>query len=312
MEQIYRAYFTENGHALITLSGHRVEKHALSQAKNGELKPSLIWASTLENCVNVVEAPQSGRLVATDTSGRHFGLCPKTGDHLWQSESVGEGDPGVVVAPPQSQERFVFATWSGILQQLDPATGTEIASQRAFLSQLRGLQATKDARELFVTVLVPAKSDSDPVGEVLSVIDLVALRMREVSLPTFSRGIFPCPTGQKALFVSLVDDPGGARFNRSEHWQIMDLTDGKMRGERTFGPKEILSRNAVWSPDGQFIATAEGGRHLMISAQTLEICGTVVGDGVERPAFHPAGTHICLCRAHDTQIVPISALLSDA
>ncbi|MGJ8624483.1 MAG: TolB family protein [Yoonia sp.] len=312
MKTVYRAFFADSGCSLITIVSNRVEKHSLSQTDQDELRPSKLWTAKIKHCVNVVEASQANRLVATDTNGRHFGLCSKTGDILWQSASIGEGDPGLIVKYQSklswSQEVFVFATWSGVLQRLDPTSGKEIEKPTDFLSQFRGLQLTSDPQRLFVTCLVPAKSDSDPVGETLNLLDLKTNKIREVVSNTFSRGINVSPTGRKALFVYLADGASGLISDRSERWEIKDIETGSTLCERTFAPKEFFSPNAVWSPNGQFVATSNKVGHLVFSADTLETVVSVEGQQAERPVFHPSGTHICLCRANDTKIVPMHML----
>lgn len=310
MRTVDSAFFLENGSSLIAIVGNRIEKHGLSQTDQDELRPSRFWSATIKDCVNFVEASQANRLVATDTSGRHFGLCSKSGDILWQSSGVGEGDPGLVISC-RSREVFVFATWSGVLQRLDPANGKDVVKPMDFLSQFRGLQLTLNPQRLFITSLVPAKSDSDPVGETLNLLDPETNKMQEVASNTFSRGISVSPTGKKALFVYLAEGASGSMFDRSERWEIKDVGTGSKLCERTFQPKEFFSHKAVWSPDGQYIATASKVGHLILSADTLETVVSVAGKQAKRPAFHPSGTHICLCRADNTKIVAMNTLKPD-
>lgn len=312
MKTVYRAFFVEGGESLITLVGNNVEKHRLSANVQGQLLPSRVWATKIKHCVNIVEAPQANRLIATDTIGRHFGLCSETGTIIWQSIKIGEGDPGTIVKyqteVSQSKEVFVFATWEGVLQRLDPVDGTDIAEPQDFQHQLRGLQTIPDAKSLFVTSLVPAKSDSDPVGEILNLLDPKTNILREVVPETFSLTIKVSLSGEKALFVYSETGPSGSVHARLERWVIKDLRTGSIVCERTFEPFEALYYKAVWSPDGHHIATASKAGHLLISAGTLETVAMVDGKQAQTPAFHPAGTHICLCRSNNTKIVPVTFL----
>jgi hypothetical protein len=316
MKTVYRAFFIENGASLITLVSNHVEKHELSATEKGELVPNKLWTAKIKHCVNVVEAPQAKRLVATDTSGRHFGICSATGEILWQSKAIGEGDPGIIfedrAKPTGSEEVFVFVTWPGVLQRLSPDSGKDAAQPVKLSSKLRGLQVISDDQRLFITGLIPAQSDSDPVGENLNLLDYSTNELIEVASNTFSMGIKVSPSGETALFVYLAEGASGLRSDRSERWEIKDIQSGMKLCERTFKPGEFFSYDAVWSPDSQFIAARNSKRdgHLILTADTLETVALIEGRNAERPAFNPQGTHICLCRADNTAILPIDTLIS--
>lgn len=312
MKTIYRAFFADNGCSLITIVSNRLEKHRLSQTAQDVLTSDKLWTAKITHCVNVVEAPQAGRLVATDTSGRHFGLCSMTGDILWTSGRLGEGDPAVVVEHAAEDggpnEVFVFATWKGMLHRLDPKTGQEAEKPVDLRSKLRDLHLTSDGQRLFVTRLVPAISDTDPVGRTLNLLDLKTNTTKVVAPNTFTCRNIVCPAGQKTLFVYITDPPSGLMSDRSERWEVKDIATGSLLAARTFAPREFFSPNAVWSPDGKSIATTKRDGHLIFDAETLETKASVPAQRAERPAFHPSGSHICLCQANKTKIVPMNML----
>lgn len=312
MRTVFRAFFVDGGCSLIILVSNRIEKHALSQTERGELRPSKLWTAKIKDCLDVVEAPHANRMIATDTSGNHFGLCSRTGDILWRSDRIGEGDSGVIVEfrtkVLRSQEVFVFATWSGVVQRLDPSSGKDIAMPTQFYSQFRDLHLTSGSQLLFVTCLVPAKSDNDPVGRTLNLLDLGTNEVREVASSTFSQRIMVSPDGEKAVFVYLVEGASGSMFDRSERWEIKDIRTGSTLCERVFEQKDMLRQKAVWSPNGRYIATAGKAGHLILSAETLETVASVEGEYAQRPAFHPSGSHICLCKNNNTKIVAMNKL----
>lgn len=315
MNHVFRALFIEQGTAIIAISNDSISKYSLSQNDQGDLAPSRLWEIQIEYCANVVEAPKAGRLIASDTSGRHFGLCRETGSVLWKSKPVGEGDPGCIVehrtdgASPH--EEFVFVTWSGLLQRLDPKGGQEIERPTKFVSQFRGLQFASQSQKLFLTCLIPAKSKADPMGETLNLLDLKSAKVREVTAETFSVGISVSPTGNRALFFYLSKDESTSMTGALERWEIKDIESGKTISERTFPSQEIMRFNTIWSPDEKYIATSDNSGHLILSAETLRTLVTIEGKYPKLPSFHPSGTHICLCRAEDTCIVPIQRFLSD-
>ena len=238
MKTTFRAFFIHDGNSIISLVSNRVEKHALVPKGNSELSPRKTWTAKIKNCLYVVEAPKAERLIATDTSGRHFGLCCETGDILWQSDALGEGDAGLVVASLEksrcSQEVFVFATWSGVLHQLDPANGKHLVEPADFLSQFRDMRLISSSQSVYVTTIVPAKSDIDPVGEKLNEINLRTNKLTEVLRNTFSHGIKVSPNGDRALYFYIDDDSTRLEADCVERWEVKNIKSGSTICRRTF------------------------------------------------------------------------------
>ncbi|MGB3280938.1 MAG: hypothetical protein WBA92_17260, partial [Pseudorhodobacter sp.] len=214
---------------------------------------------------------------------------------------------------PGSEEVFVFAAWSGVLQKLVVATGHDATPPVKLPSNLRGLQVISYDQCLFVTRLIPARSDNDPVGESLCRLDYRTNALHEVLSSSPSMRIKVSPKGRKALFVYLAEGESRERSDRSERWEIKDIQSGKTFCERHFDPGTFISADAVWSPEGQYIAARNQKRdgHLILSTDTLDTVAAIAGTKrAERPAFHPLSTHICLCRADNTAILAMDRLLA--
>lgn len=314
MKTVFRALFVENGRSLITIVRGRVEKHSLRETEQGDWQSDKLWSAKIPHGTHIVEAPQANRIVATDTSGKHYGLCRDTGEILWHTKKVGEGDSGLIWSQREKRslppEEFVFATWRGLVQRLDPIDGKEVAPLVQFPTQLYNLHLTSNDQRWFVESSIPPTTDSGQVVQALNLLDLEAGTMQEVmQTDGYTNAIRVSPDGEKALLVYAATGPEGT----SERWEIKDLQTGATLHERTFEPRASFGSRSVWSPDGRYIAAANiatinEGRHRILAADTLDVLGSFDGKQVERPAFHPDGRHVCLCRAGNTTIMPLSML----
>lgn len=303
MKTVDRALFVDGGASIATVVNNQVEKHALRRDADGRLVPTRLWAAKIRYCCDLVEAPEQGRIIATDTSGRHFGLHHSTGDVLWDTAPIGEGDGGVLLA----DGTFLFATWRGLLRQLDPRDGREVFRPFQVGSQLRTLHLTRTKDMLTVVRLIPARSDRDPVGEVLCSLDIRTKKMRELTGNTFTHGMHVSPDGAKVLCHYLITDPVYQIWERPSKWVVKDISTGASLCQRVFGPEPYFSQ-PVWSPDARWIVFSSSDAHLFLSAETLKPAALIPGKFPGRPAFHAAGTDVCLCRKDDAVIIPVEEL----
>ncbi|WP_117191298.1 PQQ-binding-like beta-propeller repeat protein [Rhizobium terrae] len=303
MKTVDLALFVDGGAAIVTVDGNRIERHSLERTPEGRIEPTRLWTARVRYCCHLVEAPEAGRIVATDTSGRHFGLCRDTGEILWQTEPVGEGDRGTLLA----DGTFLFATWNGLLQRLDPRDGSRVREPFRVGSQLRVLHLVPGTDFLTVVRLIPARSDRDPVGEVLCGLDVETFEMRELTDNTFASGMYISPGGSRILCRYIIADPIYEIGRRPSKWVMRDRATGSSLCEHVFAPRPSFSR-PVWSPEGRWIAFSSAEAHLFLSADGLVPFARVPGKFPGRPAFHPAGTEICLCRKDDCTIIATAQL----
>lgn len=301
MRTVDHALFVDDGNALITNVSNRVEKHRLRRNSKGELKPEKLWSTKISYCSSVIEAPDQDRVIATDTSGAHFGLTLTTGEIRWRKVPVGEGDAAVIT----SRSTFLFSNWQGVLQELDPEDGREVSAPIRYASKLRRLQINSDKSQISALCLIPAKSDDDPVGQTLCTLDLGTNRLREIVPNTFSDDMTLSPDGSRLLSIYFVDAPSGETVQRCV---VNDIKTSETLSERTLAIGQFVSRFAAWSPDGNIIASACHDGHIFLSCDDLSTIAFVPGRFANQPAFHPASTDVCLCRKNDSKIVPVDRL----
>ena len=104
----------------------------------------------------------------------------------------------------------------------------------------------------------------------------------------------------------LVDSQQGERLFK---WETVDLENKVKLHEKAFNRDGPDFFDAVWSPCGQYIAATDKGGHVILPADILETLAKVPGTFPRRPAFHPAGSHICPCRSDSSRVLSVSKIL---
>ncbi len=305
MRTVFCALFVDNGAAIVTVVSNRVEKYRLLPDR---AHPERLWSCKIKHCLYLVEVWACDSIIATDTSGRHFGINTNSGKILWQTEPVGEGDRGVLLP----DGTFLFASWKGVTQQLNPANGKTSEKFLWFGTQLRQLTLSQSGNRLTVVAQIPAKSDRDPVGEELCELDIGRAELREMLPNSFSNGMYISPDGRRVLcrYLGERDVSNGHRCEIK--WVLREVDSGKTICERIFAPTSQSFLYPIWSPDGQLIASKSDQAHLFLSAESLKSLTHVAAKFPGDPAFDPVGTHVCLCRQNNTKIVRVADLLEQA
>lgn len=314
MNTVDRATFIENGRAVVALVSNRIETYDLSGADDTDLAPTPRWGAKMSHCVDVVEAPVAGVVICTDTSGRHLALAIDTGAVLWQTKAVGEGDCGLVIADPTGQaatgEAFVYASWKGMLQILDPTTGAVLDRPEQFdPAQFSVRQLHRDTSGQLSVVLGHRGPEGWVVHNSLCRLDPISWNTTEIMPLNDVDTARLAPDGSKLLAVELVVPCPGERTRNFERWTVRSVGNRRVLATRDMLPGQFSRLASGWGPRGNHIWTKREESVLLLDPMTLETKTEVPINRYRQPAFHPAGQHVLTCTGRKTRVMPLGAVL---
>jgi len=309
MKRVDRAFFIEGGAAVVTLVSNRIEAHDLTGDAAGTLTASLRWQAKMTHAIHVVEAPDTGVVICTDTSGRHMALEARTGAERWRTTRSGEGHAGIVVpdltGTGTGGEMFVYVTWTGAMQWLDPVTGAAMGKPEGFEFGIRHLRQDTEGR--MWVIRSDRYQDGQKATRALARLTLAPPDLTDVVRLDDDDAACVTQDGGRVLTAGLqVPDPavGEGRFER---WRVLAVPGGETLASRDFAPEQFGRFGMQLSPDGRHALGVIGTRALVLDMETLATVAELACGVGRVPAFHPGGRHLLVCDGTCTRIVPIAA-----
>ena len=235
------------------------------------------WAVPITHSSTLTLSADENVLIVTDTAGGHYGLLAETGEILWRSVAIGEGDAGIVLP----DESLLFASWEGALQRIDPKDGKAVVKPPRPDHQIRELQFAPALTCAFYRRVLAADSERCRPGQSLWRLDVDTLESTEILPLSVCNDIAVDPSGKFA--VMLDDLVFGARppsmslleYHLSEKNMrfdvcIHDLATQKVVQSRRFHFSEPSFKRLRWSPDGRTICFVYGNGFRFLRRGDLE------------------------------------------
>lgn len=317
MKTVNAATFVEHGEAAVARMGsNRIEAFDLALAKSGDLVPSLRWKEKMSHVSDMVEAPRSGMLICSDTSGRHIGIDLKTGAVRWTTKPTGEGHAGVVIEDPIGTadygEAFLFVSWKGNIDLLDPATGQRLDNPCPLPHMITRLHRDVYGNVTLLGTRV-ARDDTSLPDVSWYKLNCATWTLDRIAYCEDAVVMGPCPDGQRYLRIDYhvppEDGPSGAP-NGYEAWSIRDTRSHKTLTELNMPVGRLYQMYFGWSGDGRYLWTWCDEPSLILRSDPLEIVAELPGDLYRDPAFHPNGEHLLYSWGRRTRIAPLETLIA--
>lgn len=302
------AFFLSGDQSLIGLVSNRVVRFDLNRDDARKVQSQIRWTAKLKYISNVVHAPEAGVVIATDTSGAHFGLSEKNGNQIWSTDPVGEGDPGIILP----DGRFAFASWRGLMQFLNPATGRREGEHIQFLTQLRGIQKVGPNGR----IIVRQSRLSEPDGRVwqaVAELDVASGKLRQITGELSDRQIWVDPT---ALFILSREALGRydkvAKKGPPVRLELTSLSSGRLISSQNYRSDDTGTLGPAWSPDGEYIAlmpSRPGYRGtLFLNAKSLEKQYFIPSKDLRSLTFGNVNSEVVFCQSPKSTIIQMDAL----
>jgi hypothetical protein len=303
-----RALFLIDDQSLVGVVSNRVERFDLIRETPKKVSAQTRWSAKHRYVSHVVHAAEAGIVIATNTSGAHFGLNENTGDLIWSTDPVGEGDPGVMLP----DGRFMYASWNGLMQFLNPSTGRFEGRNIRFLTHLGRLQVVESSGK----VIVVQSRLSEPDGKVwkaVSELEIVSGALRQIAPETRGQDIWVDPSARFLLLRKFL-----GRYDKIKkkgppsHFELVRLADGKAVSNRTYEANEVGITHPIWSPDCKYIVlTPYRQGHsgfLFLNGRTLEKQLFIPSKDSRSIAFSNLTSEAVLCQAPKSSIIDLSEL----
>lgn len=305
-----RAKYLVDDRSFVGLVSNRIERFDFDRHMSGTVRTEKRWSTKHQHVKNVVHAAEAGVIVATNTRGAHFGMNEKTGELIWSTSPIGEGDPAVILP----DGRFAFATWGGFFQLLNPATGRPEGRTTQYLTQIRGLQVVEPSGRL----LVRQSRLSEPEGRVwraVSELDIESGKLHQITPETTGQDIWIDPSARFLLsrnFLGRYDKAN--RKGPPSRFELAQLNDGKSISSHTYESVEVGLASPVWSSDGSCIVlTPFKGAHsgfLFLNAMSLEKQFIIPATDSRSIAFGHSNSEAILCQAPKSKVLDLNELPS--
>lgn len=305
-----RATYLVDNQSLIGLVSNRIERFDLIRDTPKKIRTQKRWSVKHKYVFSVVHAVEAGIIIATNTSGAHFGLNESSGELIWSTDPIGNGDSGVILP----DGRFAFASWSGFMQFLNPSTGRPHGRNVQFLTQLRGLQVVEPSGRL----IVRQSRLSEPEGRVwqaVSELEITSGALRQISPETTGQDIWVDPNAEFFLSRKIL-----GRFDKIKKkvapslFELVRLGDEKLVSSQTYETSEVGLNGPTWTPDGKNIVLTPFQRthsgFLFLNAQSLKKQFFFPSKDSRSIAFGKVESEAILCGAPNSKIVNLSELPS--
>jgi hypothetical protein len=305
-----RATYLVDNQSLIGLVSNRIERFDLIRDTPKKIRTQKRWSVKHKYVFSVVHAVEAGIIIATNTSGAHFGLNESSGELIWSTDPIGNGDSGVMLP----DGRFAFASWSGFMQFLNPSTGRPHGRNVQFLTQLRGLQVVEPSGRL----IVRQSRLSEPEGRVwqaVSELEITSGALRQISPETTGQDIWVDPNAEFFLSRKIL-----GRFDKIKkkvapsRFELVRLGDDKPVCSQTYETSEVGLNGPTWTPDGKNIVLTPFQRthsgFLFLNAQSLKKQFFFPSKDSRSIAFGKVESEAILCGAPNSKIVNLSELPS--
>ena len=292
LKTAYRAAVLSDDTAVFVVTQRRIKRLEISEQLSG-LRVRQTWSTAITYGSHVLLSADETILIVTDTSGAHFGLSIANGEILWETKPVGEGDAGALL----NDGAFVFVTWDGMIQHLDPKSGQELSPTRKLDRQVRRLHVDSNGL-LSLVEYVRSANDALPGTWRL-------LRMDWPSLNCVIRDS-KIDGGKIAL------SPDGTRIasgGSSNSLQIRSVGNAQTEFKQELpGPAHYNSR-PVWSADSKLIAVAIEYGHSIFSVESIEVISLSNSPYPEPASFSRSAVFVVLCDWSDAKIVKLSRMI---
>ena len=303
-----RATYLVDNQSFIGLVSNRIERFDLIRDTPNNLRTQKRWSVKYKYVSNVVHAAEAGVVIATKTSGAHLGLSVISGEQIWSTDPIGEGDSGVMLP----DGRFAFASWSGSMQFLDPSTGRSDGKTIQYLTQLRGLQVVKPSGRVIVRQSWLSGSEGR-LWQAVSELEITSGALRQISSETTGKDIWVDPKAEFVLSREILGpfDKIKKRVAPSL-FELVQLGDERPVSSQTYETREVGLLGPKWTPDGRNIVLTPSSREhsgfLFLDAKSLNKRFFVPSKDSRSIEFGTVEAEAILCSAPNSRIVKLSEL----
>lgn len=259
----YGAVFAKNGEFLFCNGVRKVRKARLLAGTDGAPRMVEAWAKPIIHSSMLTLGADEKVLIVSNTAGVHHGMKVETGEVQWRSAAIGEGDTGIIL-PDQS---FLFASWDGALQRIDPRDGKAVVTAPRPDHQIRQLQYSPALGCVFYRRIIPADGIRSRPSQSLWRLDVETLEGTEALPLSFDANIAVDPSGKFAVSmtglaaeaqpseIGRLDDARSEKVARFDVC-LYDLSTWKVMRRRQFLVAKLVVKKLRWSPDSGMICYA--------------------------------------------------------
>jgi outer membrane protein assembly factor BamB len=295
----YEAAFSADGAALFINGQRKVRCFDLITRPGRAPRAVERWSASIKHSSSLVPSRDGAILVVSDTSGRHHGLSTTTGDKLWQTKQIGEGHRGLILP----DGAYLFISWDGKIQVLDPLTGCELQQKRSIAPSVFSLQSSSQSADLtYVHVTPPVRHDQSPIYKFCG-LNLTTFTSINTPIHTESGRLSVSPDGHRIADLSFVRALDQKISVSQTTMRIVARQTGEILQERVLTGNLTTASRPVWSPDLQIVAlTSLGKGFYFVDANTLLPIAEIPFRYASHVEFSSDGSLTCLC-AWETSIL---------
>ena len=286
LKTAYSGVILSNEAAIFVVTQRRIKRFDVAENPSG-IRARQAWSTAITHGSHVLLYVEDTFLIVTDTSGAHYGLSVETGEILWETKPVGEGDVGVIL----DDGSFLFASWDGAIQHLDPESGHDLTAPRNLDRQMRNLHVT-DNGSLFFVEYVRSTVDTLPGKERLCRLDWPSLNCMILANSVDGAKVAVSPDGRR---IALVESDNTLKIRRLSSEQTEYQTELP-------GPMHYYGQ-PVWSANSQQIAVVIENGHALFLVENLELISIFHSSYPAPAVFSPTASLVLLCDWSDAKLV---------
>lgn len=286
LKTAYSGAILSNDTAVFVITQRRIKRFDVTEHPS-EIRAQQAWSTAITHGSHVLLSVEDTILIVTDTSGAHYGLSVATGEILWETKPIGEGDIGVIL----NDGSYLFASWGGTVQQIDPEGGYDLTPTRNLDRLMKNLHADGNGLLSFVEFV---RSDVDTLPG--------KHRLCRLDWPSMDCIILKDEIDRAKVAIS----PDGSRIALVEPYNSLMI---RRLGSEQFDFKQELpgfmhyNGQPVWSADSQKIAVVFEDGHALYLVENLELISFSRSSYPAPAVFSPTARLVLLCDWSDAKLL---------